>query len=865
MADAPAVAADAAVTDAEKSAAAANTVGQSLDQPNWIASTFAGIADMISRLLGTLIVLVLDTMIPIMQYQGFVSSPVVIAGWAIVRDVVNMFFVVILIVIAMGTIFGSSKFTWRQQVPKLMLFAILINFSKTLCGLMIDFAQVIMLTFANALKDIAGGNFIQLLGLGKMMSLSPNAESVRVGISSWELFAASAAAVIMMVWVLAIVIMLLFILVYRIVMLWILIVMAPLAWFTAAVPFDQAKSAYGEWWKNFVCYCTVGPVITFFLWLSLAVAGAGNIAANDSGFSSASPKEVGQNTADGLTAIFEWENLASFIIGMALLVAGMDAAAKVCAGAKGGVGKMVAATKGGGFINQFAGKQARKYGEKGGRWAGGKLKGGGSALIGGTGAAVMAWAGGQKFKDVIAPTRAGQAARAEGQRTFSKKARAAGFDRLGHSASKSADERQADLAKTMKEGADEEYKGASDETKMDELIAMSNGGGQSLMGAANMGLLAEALKNPKMREKLEASGALAKLAEKGDKGEPSQIDKLKQQLKGTKEYEAIEEFENGRPDLTKDSAGNYNFKGINSEDDLRKLDPTALAKLKDNRKFQDQLATFKTGTKDSSGKTLNGLEYLNEGHGSGKQVRAWKEGMTGVYEAMSPKMLEMVPVENLAPHANAGLVDRKSGLGGQMAKDKSKVVRARVFSDPGLSNKVNEKAFGAKYSPTGAMIGVDAGAVRAAVKKDSSAIKNVSNSDMAGDMADAVSKAYLDDHSMDNLLNQYLISSPDDRREMDSSTIANVLSSFDASASAASTPTAVAAAISSQKAKLIVQLEALEGGKSNMVTAINKQITDLSIREATLASIRSKSADQSREFALVQEDIIRMNLRLAQH
>ena len=362
---APAVAADAPTTTGETTKAEANTVGQSLDQPGLIASTFAGIADMIARLLGILIIAVLDITIPIMQYQGFVSSPVVIAGWAIVRDVVNMFFVVVLIVIAMGTIFGSSKFTWRQQVPKLMLFAILINFSKTLCGLMIDFAQVIMLTFANALKDIAGGNFIQLLGLGKMMSLSPTSFEANEGIGSWELFAASAAAVIMMVWVLAIVIMLLFILVYRVVMLWILIVMAPLAWFTAAVPFEQAKGSYAEWWKNFVCYCTVGPVITFFLWLTLAVAGAGNIAANDSGFSSASPAEIDTNTAGGLSSIFEWENLTSFVIGMALLVAGMDAAAKVCAGAKGGVGKMVAATKGGGFINQFAGSRRGSMGRRG--------------------------------------------------------------------------------------------------------------------------------------------------------------------------------------------------------------------------------------------------------------------------------------------------------------------------------------------------------------------------------------------------------------------------------------------------------------------------------------------------------------------
>ena len=139
-----------------------------------------------------------------------------------------MFFVIILIGIAFGTIFGHSKFQWQQQVPKLLIFAILINFSKTICGLIIDFGQVIMLTFANAIRDIAAGNFIQLLGLGDILSISTKTavlgdltkDQSSQGPQAFDWLAAGVMAVFMMLIVTSTMLALLVILVYRIVMLW---------------------------------------------------------------------------------------------------------------------------------------------------------------------------------------------------------------------------------------------------------------------------------------------------------------------------------------------------------------------------------------------------------------------------------------------------------------------------------------------------------------------------------------------------------------------------------------------------------------------------------------------------------------------
>ena len=308
----------------------------------------ANIALTIAVVLSKLVIVIIQVLIPVMLYNNFSNSPVVSAGWAIVRDTVNMFFVIVLIAIAFGTIFGNSRFKWQQQMTKLMIFAIVINFSKTLCGLMIDIGQVIMLTFANAIREIAAGNFVQMLGMGDIYSLSTSNQifqdaatnSEATGPKAFDWFASSFASVMMMFIVLTTMLMLLAILIYRVVMLWILIVISPIAWFIGGANGIIKSGAYEQWWKKFICLVSIGPVLTFFLWLTLVVAGSGtNI---DPGFITSGDA----STAGGLlTKIFELDRLISFIIAIAMLYAGFDAANGVCGGS--GLGFISDQMKGG--------------------------------------------------------------------------------------------------------------------------------------------------------------------------------------------------------------------------------------------------------------------------------------------------------------------------------------------------------------------------------------------------------------------------------------------------------------------------------------------------------------------------------------
>lgn len=299
----------------------------------WLASAITVFA----QLTGKVVVLFIGgVLMPIAQYNDFVNSPVIGAGWAVVRDSVNMFFVIIFILIAFGTILGIERFKWRQQVPRLLLMAIFINFSRMICGILIDFSQVFMLTFINAVKDIAGGNFIQMFGLNDIMSGTSTANTA---LTNSEILLSAMVALIMMLIVLVTITFMIIAFLYRIVLLWGLVTIAPLAWFTKSLDgiFSKGFDGYKQWWSKFTCSLIMGPILAFFLWLALAVAGSGSEIA---GFDTNGSPEI-----EIFSAALDPGRLITFIVGIALLVIGLDTANDVCQSADSTMGKILGTAK----------------------------------------------------------------------------------------------------------------------------------------------------------------------------------------------------------------------------------------------------------------------------------------------------------------------------------------------------------------------------------------------------------------------------------------------------------------------------------------------------------------------------------------
>lgn len=253
-----------------------------------ISETMSELMASIVNGLGKLCVMIIDAVVYIASYDSFVISAPVIYGWVIIRDICNMFFILILLIIALATILRRDSYNYKSLLPKVLILALLINFSKTICGFAVDIAQIVMLTFVNGFKDMGPGNLMKMAGVDRMLSFSSTAVQVKSESGSSatadisdSTFAIYFYAVLYLLTLLAVLLVMAVILIFRIVILWFLIVISPI--FFLLLSFPHGESYAKEWSNEFVKALIVGPVLAFFIWLSMASMGYMVSAAGDGG------------------------------------------------------------------------------------------------------------------------------------------------------------------------------------------------------------------------------------------------------------------------------------------------------------------------------------------------------------------------------------------------------------------------------------------------------------------------------------------------------------------------------------------------------------------------------------------------------
>lgn len=301
------------------------------DPLSCVALIFAKIFQLLTALMGWILVLEVEAVIRVAQYVNFVSpGPAAVRiGWLVTRDLANMFFIVILLVIAFGTILGSSTYSYEKNLPRLLIMAVVINFSKTICGIFIDMGQVVMMTFVNGFKEAAAGNFMNAYQINKLVALGQS-ES---GTYDFGLVIAMMFAFILAAIAVCVTLVLLVTLLFRVVMLWVLIILSPIAFLSSAIP--RGGDYYADWWKEFRKYIITGPVIAFFMWLALAsVQTAGQRGFAGEGFlapyagTGESDAALGQAQSRILTEAGRADTIMNMIIAISIMLAGLKYAEK---------------------------------------------------------------------------------------------------------------------------------------------------------------------------------------------------------------------------------------------------------------------------------------------------------------------------------------------------------------------------------------------------------------------------------------------------------------------------------------------------------------------------------------------------------
>jgi hypothetical protein len=191
-------------------------------------------------------------------------------GWQLMRNLCNIFFIVVLLVIGLATLFRVEGYNYKHLLVKVVIAALLVNFSLVFGQAVLGIADTVQSQFLPNSTNV-------VRALGSKLMVEPINELTSsanyVGNTAGASFAGIAKPVF--VFVLALGGFFGFIaigafLIIRIVALWILLMFSPLAYVANILPIS---ASYGkQWWQKFLSYAFMGPVLAFFLNLTAVFA-----------------------------------------------------------------------------------------------------------------------------------------------------------------------------------------------------------------------------------------------------------------------------------------------------------------------------------------------------------------------------------------------------------------------------------------------------------------------------------------------------------------------------------------------------------------------------------------------------------------
>ncbi|MFH0806648.1 MAG: hypothetical protein V1885_02915 [Candidatus Brennerbacteria bacterium] len=195
-------------------------------------------------------------------------------GWEIMRDLANLGFVLIIIVIAFGVMFRVEKYGSQKLLVRLIAAAILVNFSLAIAGAVLQFTNVFTAFFLNRIPS-PNGLGAALAGAFNPQRLNDpqNFESAAGAISTFGagLFNLIAGQIFNVVFVfLSVVVVGTFaiMLLLRYLHLTFLGITAPIIWLFWVMP--NLGNYFQDWWKDFIKWATFAPIATFFIYLAFA-------------------------------------------------------------------------------------------------------------------------------------------------------------------------------------------------------------------------------------------------------------------------------------------------------------------------------------------------------------------------------------------------------------------------------------------------------------------------------------------------------------------------------------------------------------------------------------------------------------------
>jgi hypothetical protein len=190
------------------------------------------------------------------------SNKVIYETWAMVRDTLNIAFILVLLFSAFCTIFQIEKYNYKKILINLVLMALLVNFSFPIARVIIDFSNVIMYYFIKNL-GLSGSATSIFPSIAQNSSLYDILTINDVNADTSFLLAAVVFTLIFLVTIFAVTLLMLI----RMVVLALLVIFSSVAFVGSLVPFLSTHAS--KWWDNLFKYSFFGPIMIFMIVVSL--------------------------------------------------------------------------------------------------------------------------------------------------------------------------------------------------------------------------------------------------------------------------------------------------------------------------------------------------------------------------------------------------------------------------------------------------------------------------------------------------------------------------------------------------------------------------------------------------------------------
>lgn len=212
--------------------------------------------------------------------DSLLSSDILKTGMAITTSLANLGFIFLLIIISIATILRRQSYGIKQLLAKLIIAALLVNFSFVIAGAILNFSSVFTRYFLSIMPGAGGGidfantiaiafnpqaftiNFVNDPTLAKKVSaVTSNILSIE-----FQLMADSFFSIFFSLAILIVITALALMLFIRYIYLFILLILMPLAWVTWIAP--TTSSLWKEWWDKFIKWAFFPPILMMFLYIA---------------------------------------------------------------------------------------------------------------------------------------------------------------------------------------------------------------------------------------------------------------------------------------------------------------------------------------------------------------------------------------------------------------------------------------------------------------------------------------------------------------------------------------------------------------------------------------------------------------------